>query len=854
MPTRIYLPQKIICWLGLLLAILALSSVESAPPTALAAGSAGQVLQPGGTAKQAPGAIGVDRQIHTPRPAGIVLEEDFEGGAVPPAGWTQLITNASFPTTTWNLRSGSASLPGEYSAQVQYDPSLVPQDEWLLSPELNIEDGTLSFWSFGSVYWCRDTYDNCHLEAWVVVDEVGGADDVYLGLADEDWPTSWTWAQSVFDLGSALPGGPVRLGFRYVGLDGAQVALDDISLETSGDCDPAYGADFFWVPISPTTGQWVTFSGHASGTQPLDYNWTWGDGHTGSGATAAHMYAEAGDYSVQMTATNACGASLASHMLTVATSTVSPYYAFVNQPWDWVEGLAAAESTVQATLRRSDSPIASANATSDAEGFFALEFRDANGHVDIQVGDEIVLSGGEVDGTIVVVDTYGGIDVAEDTVVGQVSGGEFPAQGTAWLGYATARNFMVEPVAIDENGFFLADFGGQVDVDDDHVAKVVYQDPQGNEVVQVFYPGGLDVRTLISEDRIEGVAAPSTTVRALVADADGPKGTGDAVTDETGFYSMQLYDRGYPVDLRLGDRITVTKAGRTRQVELGLYHVTHIQTWNSRIDGTVLGLALPAEGTEGRVDVWSAVEKRWYTQYVGIAADGSYGADFADLLEMTSADVIRLWVTLPDGTQQAALGWPLHVGVSTSDNTVWGFSTVSSTAQITLYRGLEDGAPVDVIGTASATVDKRGYFSTTILVEGTPQDIMPSNVLMVQAGEHARTVFVGLVDLVADVDNDAVLVLGPAGSVAHVEGRRHGVLREDAPYQESYGWAQGTVGPNGKAVLGPLPFDVQVDDWFDVTCYLVEEGIAIHRLIAVPEETISIMMVYLPLTFKHAQP
>ena len=64
----------------------------------------------------------------------------------------------------------------------------------MLSPVQNLAAATttLSLWSMGSVYWCRDTYDNCDIEAWLVVGAVGGGDDILLGEVDGTWTASWT--------------------------------------------------------------------------------------------------------------------------------------------------------------------------------------------------------------------------------------------------------------------------------------------------------------------------------------------------------------------------------------------------------------------------------------------------------------------------------------------------------------------------------------------------------------------------------------------------------------------------------------------------------------------------------------
>ena len=173
-----------------------------------------------------------------------LIYEGFEGGVVPPSGWSEEVANRSY---NWDIAIFGIPHSGDFAANVEYDDK--NQDEWLLSPEMDLTQATLSFWSQGSIYWCRDTYDNCDLKIWIVVGDVGGGDDIYLGEADGDWPTSWTWAQSTFDLTSFLPGGPVRIGFEYIGNDGAQILLDDILLDGT-----PVNPDISWLSESPISG------------------------------------------------------------------------------------------------------------------------------------------------------------------------------------------------------------------------------------------------------------------------------------------------------------------------------------------------------------------------------------------------------------------------------------------------------------------------------------------------------------------------------------------------------------------------------------------------------------------------
>ncbi|MCA9973542.1 MAG: carboxypeptidase regulatory-like domain-containing protein [Anaerolineales bacterium] len=209
------------------------------------------ITQPAGDAavdaRVAPEQVGRTAPIYQADPTAVIFTEGIEGGVVPPSGWTTQVTNASY---NWKLMTVGTPYAGSYAADVEYDPALSPQDEWLISPEYTLTDGTISFWSNGSVYWCRDTFDNCDLNVWLVVGNTAGdGDDILVGTADGDWPDNFIWAQSTFDLTPHLPAAPVRIGFQYVGADGAQVGLDEIVLDgTEGTLDVP------WLSVSPTSG------------------------------------------------------------------------------------------------------------------------------------------------------------------------------------------------------------------------------------------------------------------------------------------------------------------------------------------------------------------------------------------------------------------------------------------------------------------------------------------------------------------------------------------------------------------------------------------------------------------------
>ncbi len=88
-------------------------------------------------------------------------------------------------------------------------------------------------------------------------------------------------------------------------------------------CEPVADADFSWTPPTPIAGEGVTFTGTATGTEPITFTWDLGDGNGATGQVVSHTYAAADTYTVVMTATN-CGAAwmTATHSVVVVASPV----------------------------------------------------------------------------------------------------------------------------------------------------------------------------------------------------------------------------------------------------------------------------------------------------------------------------------------------------------------------------------------------------------------------------------------------------------------------------------------------------------------------------------------------------
>ncbi|MBN1318986.1 MAG: hypothetical protein JXA42_26120, partial [Anaerolineales bacterium] len=82
-------------------------------------------------------------------------------------------------------------------------------------------------------------------------------------------------------------------------------------------------------------------------------------------------------------------------------------FALLNQPWDWVEGMAEAGETVNAALKRASVAIANGSGVAGADGWFEIELLDGGVHADVQVGDVIEVAGGGLDAVITVPDIAG---------------------------------------------------------------------------------------------------------------------------------------------------------------------------------------------------------------------------------------------------------------------------------------------------------------------------------------------------------------------------------------------------------------------------------------------------------------
>ena len=156
--------------------------------------------------------------------------QGFEGGVMPPSGWTRAGSNPF----SWDITSEWFSHSGSYYAHVLPDPAHGAQNEILFSPAFVTTGGTVSFFSASNSVYCYLNDNACDLEIWVVKGswDAGSGNDIKLGTVDALWDFSFSYFPATFDFTPYVTGGQtIRIAFRYVGTAGqqaAEVLLDDI--------------------------------------------------------------------------------------------------------------------------------------------------------------------------------------------------------------------------------------------------------------------------------------------------------------------------------------------------------------------------------------------------------------------------------------------------------------------------------------------------------------------------------------------------------------------------------------------------------------------------------------------------
>lgn len=164
---------------------------------------------------------------------GQILTENFESATFPPTGWTLQSTNTGF---TWT-QSTSVPISGTKSARIQYDPAPANQDEKLITPSFSlagVSGATLTFKSNFNPYWAMtpnnnyDTLVKVSTDNGVTWTQIWSENSITVAT-----PAGFATYNISIPLTSVIGQSNVKIAFNYVGNDGAEWKMDDVSITTS---------------------------------------------------------------------------------------------------------------------------------------------------------------------------------------------------------------------------------------------------------------------------------------------------------------------------------------------------------------------------------------------------------------------------------------------------------------------------------------------------------------------------------------------------------------------------------------------------------------------------------------------
>ncbi|MDH7475587.1 MAG: lamin tail domain-containing protein [Anaerolineae bacterium] len=151
-----------------------------------------------------------------------------------------------------------------------------------------------------------------------------GQDVVFTNQSTGDEPLTFLW-----DFGDGTSSTEANPTHAYAAEGDYTVTLT-VSNAWSGDQASAVihvglapDAAFSYSPGAPWVGQKVTFTNKSTGTEPLSYDWDFGDGEASTETNPQHVYAEPGTYRVCLTATNPWGSDTATAEITVSQPPLS---------------------------------------------------------------------------------------------------------------------------------------------------------------------------------------------------------------------------------------------------------------------------------------------------------------------------------------------------------------------------------------------------------------------------------------------------------------------------------------------------------------------------------------------------
>ncbi len=396
---------------------------------------------------------------------------------------------------------------------------------------------------------------------------------------------------------------------------------------------------------------------------------------------------------------------------------------------------------------------ASANLTSDTNGYFSTRLTDSSGNQALVQAGSIVQVTPQAGETLTVAapELTGQANILTDTVQGKGPAGSIlKVQATFESTYVTA----------DAQGNYAASFAGKTDIKRRDSIQVRFDNADGHRIYLSFIVPYLRVRVnsdITSSDfQVSGSTTPNIPLKLILKDAAGVvKGTAAAAAQADGFFSVYFTDPddnsvqalpGYVVEMvpETGEAASVTVVDITAQVNV----TTDVVQGKGPANST-LTLTMPDTG---------------YSMTTVTDAQGNYTANFAPAIDLKRADWIEVRYTDPQQNGVfLGLGAP-YLEIEINSGYVFAYTTPNTAATLTL----KDATQV-VKATATATSGPGGVIETIFTdLNGNEVIILPGYTVQLtpQTGE---TLTLTALEMTAQVNVATDMVQGKAPAGALVE-------------------------------------------------------------------------------------
>ncbi|MFQ5858963.1 MAG: hypothetical protein ACE5LU_25465, partial [Anaerolineae bacterium] len=443
---------------------------------------------------------------------------------------------------------------------------------------------------------------------------------------------------------------------------------------------------------------------------------------------------------------------------------------------NYIEGTADRDTVVDVFVRGAGGQLKDwAQSTANNGGRFATNTTvDCRTPVVITAGDEIEVTTGAANTSLVVPNLTVALDAESDQVAGTG-----PAGATIEVRLSATDGHRRDEITIEDDGRYSLTYAPDADVRPGDSVTVVFVNRDGHEILARANVPSLSAT--IGKAGLRGSVAPLETVHVTLRDGQGTlKAEATVTSNHNGSIGLIFAsDTGQPAPIEAGDLLEVETASTTYRLQVPPLSLTL-----DPAGPTATGTTLP----NATVDLTFVTQSRLYLQHVVTAdADGHYETTFDPDIAVRAGNWVRARITTPEGFEAAALWSAAYLTAHAGTNYVEVQMEPPAPITVTLRSS---AGTLRATGSSDPANDDAYLFTS----DGQPVVIQSGDrIVLEQAGVDEITA-VTVPDLTMNLAPElgGVHGTGPAGSKVSVSVT--GTGGEDSRHALVPVWADGTYG------------------------------------------------------------